>query len=103
MTCPSCGKTFPVKIRGAESKYKEDQEKAWKALAALEHVLSQSHQEWIRNGLAAHSDGFGTFRMAVEMEMERLLKFVDLPDKLYAIYRRADKKTPVNYGMSAAS
>jgi hypothetical protein len=99
MNCPHCNKALPVKVRGAESKYKEDVAKAWKALAALERVLGQSHKEWIRNGLVPTSDSFTIFRMAVEMEIERLLAIVDQPDKLYAIYRRADKKTPVAYGM----
>ena len=86
MNCPNCGHVIPAKssVRGAEGKYREDVKKAHAAILVLGRVPYPELWD------AAHS------------ERARLLAAIENPAALYAIYRRADKKTPIAYGMVAA-
>jgi len=83
MHCPNCGHRIPVKAKGAEAKYREDVRKAEAAIA----VLARQPYPQLTEACAAES--------------LRLRAAIENPAKLYAIYRRADKKTPVAYGMVA--
>lgn len=82
MICPYCNKAIPSKTRGSEAKYREDVKRAEAAIAVLERVpYPQLHE-------------------AAQSEKRRLMEAIANPPQLYAIYRRADKKTPVAYGMA---
>jgi hypothetical protein len=84
MNCPHCGVAIvPVTnwVKKAEAKYREDVKKAHAAILVLGRVPYPELWD------AAHS------------ERARLLAAIEDPAALYAIYRRADKKTPIAYGM----
>jgi len=85
MNCPHCGMAIPVRTSksNGSAKYQED---VRKAEAAIEVLGRQPYAE---------------LKEACEMEAFRLLMAIDDPAKLYAIYRRNDKRTPTNYGMVA--
>ena len=82
MNCPYCGKDIPTKARGIESKYREDVRRAEQAIGVLDRVPYPELYE------------------ACRLEKIRLQRAISNPALLYSIYRRADKKTPVAYGMS---
>jgi len=84
MNCPHCGIAIPTRKSGANAKYQEDVRKAEAAIAVLGR------------------QPYAELKEACEMEAFRLLMAIDDPAKLYSIYRRNDKKTPLNYGMVAA-
>ena len=87
MNCPHCGLVIPAKINGAnkgEAKYREDVRKAEAAIGVLDRVPYPELYE------------------ASQAEKIRLQVAISDPARLYAIYRRADKKTPVAYGMVEA-
>lgn len=81
MNCPHCGMAIPARKSNGNAKYQED---VRKAEAAIEVLGRQPYAE---------------LKEACEMEAFRLLMAIDDPAKLYAIYRRNDKRTPANYGM----
>ncbi len=84
MVCPHCGGVIPKKEsngNGAEAKFRQDVKKAEAAIAILER---QPYPE---------------LTDACADEMLRLAVATTIPKKLYAIYRRADTKTPIAYGM----
>jgi len=83
MNCPHCGMAIPTRKANGNTKYQEDVRKAEAAIAVLGR---QPYPE---------------LTQACEDEAFRLLMAIDDPAKLYAIYRRSDKRTPVNYGMVA--
>ena len=77
--------TAARKVVGAEAKFQED---VRKAEAAIEVLGRQPYPELVE---------------ACSMEATRLRFAIADPVKLYAIYRRADKRTPHAYGMVAAA
>ncbi len=84
MNCPHCGMAIPPRKSGGEAKYQEDVRKAEDAIAVL---ARQPYPE---------------LNEACQLESIRLRLAIANPAKLYAIYRRADKKTPANYGKVTA-
>jgi hypothetical protein len=86
MKCPHCGLAIPSKPKGntGEAKYREDVNRAESAIAVLSRVPYPELWE------------------ASQLESARLQAAIASPARLYAIYRRADKKTPVAYGMEEA-
>lgn len=83
MNCPHCGKVIPTRKKGSfEAKYREEDVR--KAETAIEVLGRQPYPE---------------LSEACALGVTRLRQATDNPAKLYAIYRRADKKTPVAYGL----
>jgi hypothetical protein len=82
MTCPHCGKVI-VRVCRSEAKYREDVKRAEAAIRVLERVP------------------YPELYKACLNEKARLQAVIANPAKLYVIYRRADKKTPIAYGLAS--
>lgn len=85
ITCPHCFREFnpskKLKVAGGETKFREDVKRAQASIGVLER---QPYPE---------------LREAAMLERTRLLLAIAQPEKLYAIYRRSDKKLAWAYGM----
>lgn len=99
MNCPHCGKLIPRKTNG-HSAYQEDIAKADKALTTLARAMGNPDALLVKSysgyPIKVNKEAF---KSACAAEILRLIDAIKHPAKLYAIYRRGDRKTPVGYGL----
>lgn len=94
-TCPCCHRRMPVaraESAGAK-KFAEDQTKAQSAVDVLSRHL----------GGSLYPENNGGPQSAMACERLRMLRALREPRLLWSIYRRSDKKGPINYGMLPAA